>query len=419
MAWRLSVKALLLLGFGVSAATAADMPGTHFEVSPGSLPAPYATPAVENSSKVVPRPAGARPEAPAGFTVTAYATGLSNPRWLAVAPNGDVFLAEPDASKITLLRGTDKATSSKTFASSFDKPHGIAFHDGALYVSDIKAVWRIEDKDGVAGARTRVTKQADLGIGGHFTRDLAFGPDGALYIGIGSNENIDDQEPAFRAAVDKVNPDGTLSQFATGIRNPVGLAFYPGTNDLWVSVNERDGMGDGLVPDYLTHVQPGAFYGWPYAYTGPHADPVFGKKRPDMVAKTTAPDLHVPVAFRADRPGVLRRRSVPRRVQRRRVRLAARLMEQFQAHRLQSGARAFCGRQAGRRLRQFPHRIPRRRHQPRTGVGPARGTSDRQRRQPAGRRRCGQNGVARHLFGEVATPVLSQSFTRRRNSPQP
>ena len=268
-------------------------PDTHFDVSPSSLPAPYATPAVENSSHIVPRPAAAKPSAPAGFAVSAYATGLTNPRWLTVAPNGDVFLAEPDAGKVTLLRGTDKARTVTTFADGFTKPHGLAFHDGALYVSDQKAVWRVAYKDGATkgGARTRVTKQADLGIGGHFTRDLAFGPDGTLYIGIGSNENVDDQEPAFRAAVDKVNADGTISVFASGIRNAVGLAFYPGTNDLFVSVNERDGFGDGLVPDYLTHVEAGAFYGWPYAYSGKNPDPVFGKKRPDMVAKSVTPDL--------------------------------------------------------------------------------------------------------------------------------
>lgn len=292
MAWRLSLKALLLLGFTVVAAVAADVPGTHFDVSPASLPAPYATPATDNSSHIVARPVATKPSAPAGFTVSAYATGLTNPRWLAVAPNGDVFLAEPDAGKITLLRGTDKATAT-TFAAGFTKPHGLAFHDGALYVSDQYAVWRVAYKDGSTkgGAKTRVTKQADLGIGGHFTRDLAFGPDGTLYIGIGSNENIDDQEPVFRAAVDKVNPDGTISVFASGIRNAVGLAFYPGTNDLFVSVNERDGFGDGLVPDYLTHVEAGAFYGWPYAYSGKNPDPVYGKRRPDMVAKSVTPDL--------------------------------------------------------------------------------------------------------------------------------
>jgi glucose/arabinose dehydrogenase len=292
MARRLSLKALLLLGFGISAATAADQPGTHFDISPAAMPAPHATPATENSSHIVPRPAGALPQVPKGFTVSAFATGLSNPRWLAVAPNGDVFLAEPNAGKITLLRGSETATAS-TFATGFNKPHGLAFHDGALYVGDVNAVWKLAYRDGAlsAGARTRVTRQHDLGIGGHFTRDIAFAPDGTLYLAIGSNENIADGDPAFRAAVNTVNPDGTLSQFATGIRNPVGIAFDPATGQAWVSVNERDGMGDALVPDYLTHVEKGAFYGWPYAYIGTHPDPVFGPKRPDMVAKTRTPDL--------------------------------------------------------------------------------------------------------------------------------
>ncbi|HTQ13080.1 MAG TPA: PQQ-dependent sugar dehydrogenase [Rhizomicrobium sp.] len=290
---RILGKALITLAFSASAALAADLPGTHFAIDPRDLPKPYATPAVDNSSHRIARPDGAVPSAPKGFAVAAYATGLSNPRWMAVAANGDVFLAEPGAGKISLLRGTDKAALVTTFADGFDKPHGLAFHDGALYVGDVKAVWRIPYKDGDtrAGARTRVTKQADLGIGGHFTRDLAFGPDGTLYVAIGSNSNVDDREPAFRAAVDKVNADGSLSVFASGIRNPVGIAFYPGTNRLWVSVNERDGLGDGLVPDYLTHLQPGGFYGWPYAYTGRNPDPVYGPKRPDMVARSIAPDL--------------------------------------------------------------------------------------------------------------------------------
>src|ERR1700689_4081759 len=151
------LKALLLLGFSATAAFAADFPGSHFDVSPDKLPAPYATPAVENSSHIVPRPAGAAPMAPKGFTVTVFATGLSNPRWLAVGPNGDVFLAEPDAGKITLLRGGEKADRVTTFATGFDKPHGLAFHDGALYVSDIKAAWRIAYNDGdlKGGAKPR------------------------------------------------------------------------------------------------------------------------------------------------------------------------------------------------------------------------------------------------------------------------
>jgi glucose/arabinose dehydrogenase len=295
---RFSAKVLLLLGFSVPvafAAQAGDTPGSHFEVSVNSMPAPFATPAVENSSRVVARPQGAMPQAPKGFSVSVFASGLSNPRWMAVAPNGDVFLAEPDAGKITLLRdgGAGKQAMATTFATGFNKPHGLAFHDGALYVGDVDAVWRVAYSDSAltGGKHERITKQHDLGIGGHFTRDIAFAPDGTLYLAIGSNENVGVGDPAFRAAVNIVNPDGTLSQFATGIRNPVGIAFYPGTSTAWVSVNERDGLGDGLVPDYFTHLEKGAFYGWPYAYIGIHPDPTEGAKRPDMVAKAKAPDL--------------------------------------------------------------------------------------------------------------------------------
>jgi glucose/arabinose dehydrogenase len=288
-------SALVLLSF-VMPAMAADVPGQHFDVQPSSLPKPYATPAVENSSKGITRPSGALPQVPKGFAVSLFADNLADPRWMAVAPNGDVFLTEPDANKVTILRdtkGVGHANVRLTYATGFDRPHGIAFHDGYLYVADTKAVWRFPYKDGdVKGAhRERVTKQADLGIGGHFTRDIAFAPDGTLYLAIGSNENIADTDPAFRAAVNVVKPDGTLAQYATGIRNPVGIAFYPGTDQVWVSVNERDGLGDELVPDYFTHLDQGAFYGWPWGYTGHNPDPVYGPKRPDMVAKTVVPDL--------------------------------------------------------------------------------------------------------------------------------
>jgi glucose/arabinose dehydrogenase len=299
MRGRIVASSLLLLGFVGSHGWAADVPGTHFDVEPAGMPKPYATLAVDNSPQIVARPKDTVLKVPKGFTASLFAADLSYPRWMAVAPNGDVFVAESKPGTITVLRdthGSGRADLRATFASGFNIPHGLAFHDGALYVGDIKAVWRIPYKDGelAGGKPERVTKAADLGIGGpdnHVTRDIAFGPDGKLYLAIGSNANIEDGEPAFRASVQMVNADGTLSTFASGIRNAVGIAFYPGTNRLWVSVNERDGMGDGLVPDYLTHLEKGAFYGWPYAYIGHNPDPVYGGKRPDLVAKTKTPDL--------------------------------------------------------------------------------------------------------------------------------
>ncbi|MGN6514892.1 MAG: PQQ-dependent sugar dehydrogenase [Rhizomicrobium sp.] len=285
---------VVLLGVASAARAATDdHPGKHFQVSPAELPKPFATPAVANSSQKISRPAGVVPDAPNGFTVSVYASGLSDPRWMAMAPNGDVFVAETRAGDIKILRGTDKAEKLATFASGFNRPHGLAFHDGALYVGDTEAVWRLDYKDGAltAGKKKRVTTQSFGGDSDHFTRDIAFAPDGTLYVAVGSGANIEEGEAPTRAAVNRVEADGKLTQYATGIRNPVGIAFYPGTSTLWVSVNERDGYGDGLVPDYLTHLEKGAFYGWPYAYIGHNPDPTYGAKRPDLVAKTVTPDL--------------------------------------------------------------------------------------------------------------------------------
>jgi glucose/arabinose dehydrogenase len=281
-----------LVGFFamVSFAALAEQPGTVFHLKPSDLPKPFATPGVENSSKTVPRPNGALPQVPKGFSISLYVSGLSHPRFMALAPNGDVFLSEPDAGKITIFHDGKPST----FASGgFDKPHGLAFHDGALYVADLIAVWKLGYKDGAlheSGVRTRITKDGFGPLGGHFSRDIAFDKNGTLYIAIGSMSNIDEEKPP-RATVQKVDASGHLSTFVSGTRNPVGLVLQPGTNDLYISVNERDGYGDGLVPDYFTRAGRGDFYGWPYAYSGPHPDPTYGLKRPDLVAKTKTPDV--------------------------------------------------------------------------------------------------------------------------------
>lgn len=268
--------------------------GQHFDIRANALPKPYATPSASNSPDVIERPAGARPQVPKGFTAAVFADGLADSRWLAVAKNGDVFLAESDAGKVTVLRDADgngTAERTFTFADDFDRPHGLAFHGNALYVADARAVWRIAYSDGLTrgGARSRVTQDSFGGSGGHWTRNIAFDPKGRLFLAIGSSSNVS-EDPAPRATVQIVE-NGKLRTFASGLRNPVGIAFYPGTSELYVTVNERDGLGDGLVPDYLTHVVEGGFYGWPYAYIGKHPDPDYGKKRPDLVAKSIAPDL--------------------------------------------------------------------------------------------------------------------------------
>ncbi len=262
-----------------------DEPGQKFNVSPKNLASPLATPAAANSSQNVPRPDGAVPKAPPGFAVSVFASGLFQPRWMEVAPNGDVFLSQPDEGKVSLLhdQGQGKVLIT-TYARGFDGVHGLALHGGFLYVADRKAVWRLPYREGI-------TKAPTLGRpGGLYTRNIVFDSRGGLYVTIGSRDNLG-EDPPPEASVQRVMPDGTLQPYATGLRNPVGIAFYPGTDDLFVTVNERDGLGDGLVPDYFTRLEPGAFYGWPYAYIGNHPDPEYGKKRPDLVAKAKVPDL--------------------------------------------------------------------------------------------------------------------------------
>jgi glucose/arabinose dehydrogenase len=294
MCKRLTFLALLLL---CGPAFAADSVGQKFALDPAKLPKPNATPAVAAVSHTIARPKDAALRVPEGFTATAFATGLTNPRWMAIAPNGDVFLTEPSAGKITVLRdanGDGKAETISTYAGGFDRVHGIAFHDGALYAADVRAVWKLPYKIGdlkTAAKPERVTKDSFGGDQFHWSRDIAFGPDGALYIAIGSGSNKDEGEPPQRASVQKVDAAGHLHTFASGLRNPVGIAFYPGSSDLYVTVNERDGLGDDLPPDYLTHIGENDFFGWPYAYTGPHPDPDIGGKRPDLVKKTKIPEV--------------------------------------------------------------------------------------------------------------------------------
>ena len=300
----LAALAVALMGGAaqISASQAADHPGQRFQILPASLPRPYATPAAGNESTAIPRPAGAMPDVPRGFQISIFADHLSDARWMAVAPNGDVFLAEPtdNGGKITILRdsnGDGKADQRFTFLPSlagFVYPHGLAFHDGYLYVGDLRGIWRFAYKDGqtVAGAPEKVTTRvADLRPkGNHVTRNIAFGPDGSLYLALGSRDNISDFKPG--AQVFKINADGSMSEFASGIRNPVGIAFAPGTDTLYVTTNERDGFGDDLPPDYFTSVKPGGFYGYPYSYIGNNPDPVWGPKDPGgKIASTITPDV--------------------------------------------------------------------------------------------------------------------------------
>jgi glucose/arabinose dehydrogenase len=294
-----------------------------------TLPPPFATPSVTKHPKVLGWPAGKTPTAPPGFHVTLFADGFDSPRWLYVLPNGDVLVAEArtlppkdakpemkkglaesktvtggSANRVTLLRDADrdgKPEVRETFLTGLNQPLGMALVGDQLYVANTDSVVRFPYAAGKTKLDGPGTPVLHLPIGGynnHWTRNLVAKPDGSkLYVSVGSASNVGEKgmkEEALRANVLEVNPDGTgLRVFAAGLRNPVGMGWEPKTGVLWTAVNERDELGDDLVPDYVTSVRDGAFYGWPYAYFGPTEDPRRKGERPDLVAKTVAPDLAV------------------------------------------------------------------------------------------------------------------------------
>ncbi|WP_207461052.1 PQQ-dependent sugar dehydrogenase [Azospirillum sp. SYSU D00513] len=275
-----------------------DRPGDRFSVDPYSLPAPQSGVWTSNQSAGTGRPAGVLPQVPAGFEVTVFAEGLGRARWIEVAPNGDVLLSRPNNGDVLVLRdgdGDGRADSVSTLASGFSVPHGMAVGAGGLYVADVNAVWRVPYTPGdtaASGAPVALTPTGALGgTAGHTSRSLALSPDGtSLYVGIGSESNIA-EESAPRATVLQFDSNGGNGRvLASGLRNPAGLEFDPRTGALYATVVERDGMGDNLVPDYVTRVQSGGFYGWPYAYIGPNAQPGI-TARPDLVAQTIIPDV--------------------------------------------------------------------------------------------------------------------------------
>jgi glucose/arabinose dehydrogenase len=289
----------------------AEKPGICRKITLADLPEPNPEESVDNGPDVIPRPSNAWPEALPGFKVDLYASGLKNPRFIRAAPNGDVFLAESSAGEIKVFRGIDnngKAEKMEVFATGLNRPFGIAFYPlGAdpkwVYIGNTDAVVRFPYQNGDMKARGRAEKITDLpggGLlrgGGHWTRDVAFSNDGKkMYVSVGSRSNNDDADnnPAekHRADVLEYNPDGSgFRIYASGIRNAVGIAVHPQTGELWGSVNERDGLGNNLVPDYITHIQDGGFYGWPWYYMGGHPDPKHVGKHPELKNKVLTPDV--------------------------------------------------------------------------------------------------------------------------------
>lgn len=284
-----------------------EQPGKTRKVTVTDLPAPYATESADNGPQLVNRPKGAWPKAPSGFRVQQFARALDNPRELRTAPNGDIFLAESSSGVIRVFRGSTedgKPKQAGIFATGLNEPYGIAFYPPGnnpewVYVGNTNSVVRFPYQNGDLKARGAAQHLADLPSGGgHWTRDIQFSPDGKnMFVSVGSASNVDDPdttpEERNRADILQFNPDGSAMRvYAYGIRNAGGgLAINPKTGQLWCSVNERDGLGDNLVPDYITHVEDGGFYGWPWWYIGPHQDPRHKGKHPELKDKAIVPDV--------------------------------------------------------------------------------------------------------------------------------
>jgi glucose/arabinose dehydrogenase len=288
-----------------------EHPGAIRHLTVADLPAPYATKGVDNGPELVPRPANAWPQALPGFRVEQYYTGLDQPREIRTAPNGDLFVAISYQNKIMVFRGVGpdgKPKEVSTFAEGLSQPFGIAFYPAGpdpkwVYVGNTDSVVRFPYQSGDMKARGPAEKLADLPGGGrlrgggHWTRDIAFSKDGTkMLVSVGSHSNDDDSdthpEEFHRADVLEFTPEGKfLKVYASGIRNCVGEAINPITGELWCSTNERDMLGDNLVPDYITHVQEGGFYGWPWFYMGQQWDPRQEGKHPELKNKVITPDI--------------------------------------------------------------------------------------------------------------------------------
>src|SRR6266700_1846058 len=290
-----------------------DAPGVTRKITVQDLPPPSSNVFAINRARVVDRPADVQPKVPPGFKIELYATGFRDPRFLLTAPNGDIFVVESRANQIKVLRDTNgdgKPDITETFAErDLNKPFGIAFYPSGndpqlLYVANTDGVIRFPYRNGDLKARGPAEQlgahlsagAARLRSGGHWTRDIVFSPDGRkMYVSIGSRSNVSDSaSEADRARIFEFNPDGTDRKvFAWGIRNAVGIAFRPGTNELWMRTNERDEIGEDLPPDYISSVRLGGFYGWPWFYIGNHSDPRHKGKHPELAGKVIVPDVLV------------------------------------------------------------------------------------------------------------------------------
>jgi glucose/arabinose dehydrogenase len=304
-----------------------DAPGRQHHITAASLPPPFATESSRNNSSVVAKPASAALSLPPGFHIDSFASGLAGPRKMAVAPNGDIFVTEMRGGKVSIMHNSSDGThaaSTEVYVDGLKQPFGLAFYPNAkapewLYVAETHRVTRYAYRVGdvkARGAAQIVIPQLPSGVG-HSTRDIAFSPDGKrLFVSVGSGSNVAESMPkkapadikaweaqhgfgsswdseADRATVLEFNAaaPGASALYASGIRNCVSLSVQPANGALWCTTNERDALGDDLVPDYSTRVARGSFYGWPWYYIGSNEDPRLKGERPDLAGKVAVPDV--------------------------------------------------------------------------------------------------------------------------------
>jgi glucose/arabinose dehydrogenase len=286
-------RSLLLLGLTICLPAYLSAQVTHGQKP--KLPAPFETKSAGNGPRGVKPPAGFLPTVPQGFQINIFASNFKRPRWLTVAPNGDIFLADTGAGEIVVMRdpkNTGGAQEREVFVDGMRRPFGIAFHEDYVYVGNMNELLRFRYDPKTSKRLGEKEHLLDLPSGGHDTRSVAFSADGKhLFVSVGSNSNIDTGEDPRRAAVTICDPDGKNARlYATGLRNPVGLALEPVTGEVWTSVNERDELGDDLPPDYFTSLKDGGFYGWPYSYIGDNVDPRVKQEHPELVKRAIIPD---------------------------------------------------------------------------------------------------------------------------------
>ena len=292
MTWRIKLAMCVAIAVSLSGEIRAQL--THGKKP--TLPAPYSTKSSANAPSKVAPPSGFLPAVPAGFKINVFAKDFKRPRWLIVAPNNDIFLADMGSGDIVILRdpkNTGTAQAREIFAQGLRRPFGIAFHEEYVYVGSMRELVRYKYDPKTSKRLGEAEHLMDLPGGGHDTRSVAVSKDGKhLFVGVGSESNVSSGEEPIRAAVTICDLDGkNARRYATGLRNPVGLAIEPITGEVWTSVNERDELGDDLPPDYMTSLKDGGFYGWPYSYIGDNVDARVKPQRPDLVAKATVPDV--------------------------------------------------------------------------------------------------------------------------------